>query len=912
MDVGDWLKRLGLERYARAFHENAVDADILPILTANDLKEMGVISIGHRRRMLEAIAALRPDAVRDGAPEQISSSSAPADWGGPVDTSETTAERRPLSVMFCDLVGSTALSARLDPEDLGEVIRNYQARVASIVQQFNGFIARYVGDGVLTYFGWPEAHETDAEYAVRAGLAVTTAVSEVPVAGQTLQARIGIATGLVVIGEPIGFGDARQQTAIGETPNHRAARLQSLAGPNQVIIDAATRRQIGALFDCRELGTIELKGLPDPVPAWKVVSENRALGQFEALRSGLTPLVGRKEEIELLLRHWAQAKAGSGKVVLISSEPGIGKSRLAEALVERIAAEPHIRLRYFCSPHRQGSALYPVITRMERAAGFAHGDDPATKLAKLQTLLNATEPPGEDVALIAELHGLPTVDLAPLRDLTRQRKKEKILEALLRRLESLTRQRPVLMVFDDIHWIDPSSREWLDRVIERVMDWPVLLLALFRPEFQPPWVGQPHVTILTLDRLDRHDTAAMVANVAVAVRNAAVPPEILTEIVERTDGVPLFVEELTRAVIEAGTVSRAAALLLATPPPTAVIPATLHASLLARLDHLSPAARDIARKGAAIGREFHYDLIKKIVDYPETTLKEALTQLAKASLLLLRGAPPQPICVFKHALVQDAAYSTLLCTARKQAHARIAAALEGHIGDIGVITPELLAFHHERAGKIDQAFRYWIAAGDTSEHRGASLEGIAHYHAARKLAEAPGVSHETQLCGPEIGIKLGNALMQVEGYNSEPARKAFEWAQSAATRLESPELYAKASLGVAPLHFGQCRYHEVLEIGKAIAAMPLDQLRPHTQVHLWIVLAVASYCTGQFTAALDYVTRSASLDNDVRCGPENSIGGADPAVVCRSYAGMTCTALGDLNRLRKKEGRGQYYFMKYG
>src|SRR4051812_34661654 len=349
VDVGGWLKSLGLDQYEAAFRENDVDAEVLPTLTADELKDIGVNSIRHRRRLLEAIAALRSQTMP--ADDLVRSSpDSPASPTGTLLSAETTAERRPLSVMFCDLIGSTALSSRLDPEDLREVIRAYQARVANTIRSFDGFIARYVGDGILTYFGWPQAHETDAERAVRAGLAVAAAVSEASVSGEPLQVRIGIATGLVVIGEPIGAGDSRQQTAVGETPN-RAARLQSLAGPGQVVIDAATRRQIGRLFDCRDLGTIELKGLPAPVPAWQVVAENRALGQFEALRSGITPLVGRKEELELLLRRWTQAKTGEGRVVLISGEPGVGKSRLAEALASQIAAEPHVRLRYFCSPH---------------------------------------------------------------------------------------------------------------------------------------------------------------------------------------------------------------------------------------------------------------------------------------------------------------------------------------------------------------------------------------------------------------------------------------------------------------------------------------------------------------------------------------------------------------------------------
>jgi class 3 adenylate cyclase len=397
MDVADWLRALGLERYEAAFRENDVNAEVLCDLTAEDLEGLGVAAIGHRRRLLVAITKLRDDAALQ--PAKPTTDDHPA--------SVSAAERRPLSVMFCDLIGSTALSARLDAEDLREVIRAYQACVATTIRQYDGFIARYVGDGVLIYFGWPEAGETDAERAVRAGLAVAAAIGEVPVNGEPLQVRVGIATGIVVIGEPIGSGDSRQQTAVGETPNV-AARLQGFAGPNQVVIDAATRRQIGGLFECQDLGTVELKGLPVALPAWQVLSENRAVGQFEALRSGTTPLVGRDEELELLLRRWAQAKAGDGRVVLISAEPGVGKSRLAEALAERITAEPHVRLRYFCSPHHQDSALYPVIRQMERVAGFAQDNPPAARLAKLQTVLAAAEPPPDDVALIADLHGLPT------------------------------------------------------------------------------------------------------------------------------------------------------------------------------------------------------------------------------------------------------------------------------------------------------------------------------------------------------------------------------------------------------------------------------------------------------------------------------------------------------------------------
>jgi len=745
MDVGGWLRELGLEQYEAAFRENAITAELLPTLTADDLKDLGITLIGHRRQLLNAIAALRSEAV-PAEPVVAVSSSAPTDPTGPPGAPETTAERRPLSVMFCDLIGSTALSAQLDPEDLREVIRSYQACVATTIQPFNGFIARYVGDGVLIYFGWPEAHETDAARAVRAGLAVAAAVCETQASGQPLQVRIGIATGLVVIGEPIGAGDSRQQTAIGETPN-RSARLQGLAEPGQVVIDAATRRQIGGLFDCRDLGTIELKGLPEPVPAWQVILENRTLGQFEALRSGITPLAGREEELDLLLRRWAQAKAGSGKVVLIAAEPGVGKSRLAEALAAQIASEPHIRLRLFCSPYHQDSALYPVIAQMERAAGFMHGDAPAARLAKLQVLLAATDPPAEDAALIADLHGLPSADLALPLHLTPQRRKEKTFEALLRQLEGLAQQRPVLMVFDDLHWIDPSSHELLDRLIERLADWSVLLLALFRPEFQPPWLGQPQVTALTLARLDRQDTAAMVASVA---GDAALSAEMVAEIAERTDGVPLFVEELTKAVLEAG--SQAPATLSATPYPALSVPPTLHASLMARLDRLGSAAREVAQAGAAIGREFGHALLASIADLPEPQVREALDRLTAAGLVFARGPPPEARYLFKHALVQDAAYGSLLRSRRQSLHRRIVAMLEGRFPELVQAQPALVAQHCTAAGLAEQAVVHWVKAAQQAQARSAWAEATAQ---ARKGLEVLSTLPDSPWCSQqELDLQL--------------------------------------------------------------------------------------------------------------------------------------------------------------
>ena len=576
------------------------------------------------------------------------------------------------------------------------------------------------------------------------------------------------------------------------------------------MIDAATRRQIGGLFECQDLGTIELKGLPEPVPAWQVLSENRTLGQFEALPRAITPLVGRDEEMELLLRRWAQAKAGSGKVVLISAEPGVGKSRLAEALAERIAAEPHIRLRYFCSPHHQDSALYPVIAQMERAAGFAHGDAPAARLAKLQALLAATEPPLEDVALIAELHGLPSADLAPPLDLTPQRKKEKTFEALLRQLEGLARQQPVLMVFDDLHWIDPSSRELLDRLIERVADWPVLLLALFRPEFQPPWIGQPQVTMLTLARLDRRDTAAMVANVA---GNAALPAEIVAEIAERTDGVPLFVEELTKAVLEAG--AQAPAALSAMPHPALSVPATLHASLMARLDRLGPAAKEVAQAGAAIGREFGYALLASITDLPEPQLREALDRLTNAGLVFARGTPPEASYLFKHALVQDAAYGSLLRSRRQRLHRRIAATLEERFPEIVQAQPALLAQHCQEAGLAEQAVVYWLKAGQQALARSAMAEAVAQLRKGLDVLAGLPDGPWRQQQELDLQTALGSALTATKGWSAAEVGETLARARALAEQLDRPEYLVPLIVGQWAFHLVRAEHRLALPLGRA-------------------------------------------------------------------------------------------------
>ena len=500
----------------------------------------------------------------------------------------------------------------------------------------------------------------------------------------------------------------------------------------------------------------------------------------------------------------------------------------------------------------------------------------------------------EDLALIAELHGLASADSAPPLDVSPQKRKEMTFAALLGQVARMARRQPVFMVFEDIHWIDPSTRDLLDRTIERMRNWPVLLLATFRPEFQPPWAGQSRVTMLTLARLERRDAAAMVENIA---GNRALPADIVHEIAERTDGVPLFVEELTKAVLESGT--RGAAALSSVPHPALSVPATLHASLIARLDRLGPVAKDVAQKGAVIGREFSYELLALIADLPEQQLRETLERLTNSGLLFAHGSPPQCTYLFKHALVQDAAYGTLLRSRRQESHARIAAVLEKQFDELPRTQPELLAFHYGHAGNPERSVDYWIIAGNVSERRGASSEAIAHYRAAQQLIQANS-SQSIRLREPEIGIKLGNALIQAEGFNSGPARQAFERARSAAAELDLPEEYARAGIGIAPLLSSQSRYSELIDIGEGISSKLLNRLRPQTCVHLWTMLGVANYSIGELRTALEYEMRAMKLDNEIHCTHENPVGGGDPAVVSRSYAGMSSSALGWLEQSRTR------------
>jgi class 3 adenylate cyclase/predicted ATPase len=882
MDVSTWLRDLGLEIYAQAFHANHIDTEVLPRLTAEDLTAIGVVSVGHRRRLLDAIAAL--DQGRAPAAEPTAGTVRPVE-----------AERRQLTVLFCDLVGSTELAARLDPEDLGQVIRAYHGACTETVERWGGHVAKYMGDGVLAYFGWPVAHEDEAERAVRAGLVLTQAIGRLATpAREPLAARVGIATGLVVVGELIGEGLAKEQTVVGETPN-LAARLQAIAAPGSVVISQATRRLVGGLFELVDLGPRRLKGFAAPLAAFRVEGEGRAEGRFEALHGErLTPLVGREHELGILLERWAWAKDGDGQVVLLSGEPGIGKSRLIRALRESLGDEPYTPLSHYCSPYHTNSALYPIITQLERAAGIAPDDEPAAKLTKLELVLGqATERLDEAVPLLAALLGLPVGERYPPLNLSPEWRKQRTLEVLIEQLAGLTRDRPVVELYEDVHWIDPSTLELLDLLVERVCALPVLVALTYRPEFSPSWAGHAHVTTLPLNRLGRRQGAAMVGCVT---GGKALPPEVVEQIVTRTDGVPLFVEELTKTVLESGLLTdKGDHYELSGPLPPLAIPTTLHDSLMARLDRLAP-VKEIAQTAAVIGREFSHELLAPVADRSEGQLQAALDQLVSSELIFRRGRPPEATYSFKHALVQDAAYQSLLKSKRLQLHARIAEVLETHFPEVNASEPEVLARHLTEAGLAERAIHYWHRAGDLAAGRSANLEAIAHLSEGLELiATLPNAPEQLD---EELALRLaiGGPLMAAKGYAAPEVERTYSRAWALCDQLgRSVELFPVLR-GLWHNRQGRGELERAYDLAERLVALAEEQREPLRRALARRALGSTLFFFGRFADATVALDDGIAIDDAVAAWGDRR---ADlllyterAGVVCRLYSALALWFLG--------------------
>ncbi|MBP2295733.1 adenylate/guanylate cyclase domain-containing protein [Azospirillum rugosum] len=871
MDIAAWLRSLGLDQYEPAFRENEIDGDVLPKLTSEDLKDLGVLAVGHRRKILAAIAAL-------GVPEPAASGR-----GGSPVANAIGAERRQLTVMFCDLVGSTALAAAIDPEEMGDVIRAYQVAATGAITRFGGHVAKFMGDGILCYFGWPVAHEDEAERAVRAGLAVVAAVGALrSPQGTTLAARIGIATGLVVVGDLVGSGEAQERAVVGETPN-LAARLQAAAEPGSVLVSEATRRLLGTDVDLAPAGLLSLKGIAAPVAVHRVRGLRESVSRFDAHQSKTSlPMIGRDRELAALRKQWEKARGGEGQCLVLIGEPGIGKSRLTRALRDIAEQDGCVTIRYQCSPYHQDSPLWPAIQQLSFAAGFTAGEAEDSKRAKLRTLLRRAFPDeGEALSLIGALLGLEPPEEDPQRDLSPQERRTRTLHALVDQLIGLAGGGPVLVVVEDAHWIDPSTLELLERALERTPYCPVLMLLTARPPFEVGLCRHAEVVRLTLTRLDRNAIGTIIDNVA---GGKALPAEIVDAILARTDGVPLFVEEVTRAVLESGLLDEEEdTFRLKGPLPPLAIPSSLYDSLMSRLDRLQP-VKQVAQTAACIGRDFSYRVLAAVATMPEDRLAEALMQLQEAELIFAHGAPPEAEYSFKHALVRDTAYQSLLKSRREKMHRRIAEQLVVLEPGIADSQPELLAQHYTEAGLVEAAVEHWWRAGARSAARFAHREAASHYARALELLSRlpPGRERDER----EIALRLAYVvpLIATHGFGSSAvwscagrAKELCDGATQGRTLFAVHRAVWNSSLMREPVPQTVTLAHELMRLALR-GGDPAQLAAAHRAVGYSLQIA------GRLHEADGHLAEGIALAD--RLPDEDfTIYGEHPGMVCRVYQG---------------------------
>lgn len=831
MDVTRWLGEIGLAQYAELFRANDIDADILRDMKLEDLKELGVSSFGHRKKLLSAIASLGAETGRTSpAAQERAVQRSPGPEG----------ERRQLTVLFVDLVGSTALSSMLDPEDLRELMRGYQDGVSAAIREAGGFVAKYLGDGILAYFGYPQAREDAAEQAVRAGLAAIAASNAItPAKGGTLKVRVGIATGPVVVGDIVGEGLAREVNVTGETPN-LAARLLDIADPGQVVIADATRRLIGNLFDVQPLGPRTLKGLAEPVAVYAVLDVRPVVSRFEAVRAARQGrFVGRGQDVGLLQDRWEHAKAGEGQVVLLSGEAGIGKSRICDAFYERIAGEPHHRIRFQCSPQHTHSPLHPVIVQLTYATKIQLADDPETKAEKLAGSLGRGT--NEARALILSLLGGPRPEDSRLASLDSGRRRQLTLEALADQLAVLTAERPTLLLLEDAHWIDPSTQDLMTLMVERAATMALLVVVTHRPEYLPPWSANPIATQLALNRLPRAQVIGLLASLA----GKPLPEAVVDHIVARTDGIPLYVEEMFGALREGGILAeRDEGYFIARPLDGVAVPITLQDSLMARLDRPG-SAKEVAQIGAVIGREFSHEILAAVAGIDQSALASGLGDLVAAGLIFARGAAPATTYTFKHALVQDAAYGSLLRRRRQELHRRIAEWVEAELPALVDQQPELIAHHYTEAESIGPAIRLWTKASETSIARSANAEAV--HQAQRGLSLVPRMPDGPPRWRIELALQsnLSLALSQLHGSATPKLLPVFVRARLLSEQLDDLPSLIRTLRRQGSFHGWRSEYSAARRLGEDLTRIDdrNSQMLGHTLIG-WCFHWLGEYVPG--------------------------------------------------------------------
>jgi class 3 adenylate cyclase/predicted ATPase len=864
-----WLQAHELGEIHERLAANDVDLGVLAELDDSDLKDLG-LSLGQRRRLVKALR----DALS-------STESGARDHQRPV---QNRAERRQLTVMFVDLVGSTALAARLDPEEMGELIRLYQNAVAGEIARVDGHLAKFMGDGVLAYFGWPTAHEDEAERAVRAGLAIAGSVGRLQkVHGHELAARVGIATGLVVVGDLVGEGAAQEEAVVGETPN-LAARLQELAQPSEVVVSDQTYRLAHAAFDFRDLGEQELKGLARPIRMFAVVGERSQTSRFE-IRSGGRPgsLFGREQELALLREHWSRAEAGNGQGVLVSGDAGIGKSRLLHALVDSIKGQEHVLVRYQCSPYYRDSALWPVVQQLCHAAQIVADDADDAKLDKLERLLDVAGRSPDAARLLASLIGIPSTGRYPPITMGAQQQRMQTLLALTGQLLGLAARRPVLLIFEDAHWIDPTTLEMLQLALDRIGRARVMMLLTSRPDAEPPVAAHPRVTRLTLNRLGRAAVEAITNRVA---GSRWLPPSLVDEIASRADGVPLFVEELTKAVVELADEKKTGDGF-----GSAAVPVTLHDSLMARLDRV-PEVKRVAQLAACIGREFDFQLLSSATGLPPRDLELALERLVAAELIFRRGAPPDVTYTFKHALVRDAAANSLLLSERRRIHSAIADALAS---GSRAGPPELVAQHAEAAGQTGVAIRHWLLAGQGAAARYANVEAVSHFERALNLVLHDAESEDRDRRELDVLVALGVPQIAARGYASTAVEGTFSRARVLCERLGDRTRLFFVLRGLWNCVFDRADLEQSLDIANMLRELAQGGNDPEQLGLAYRAVGTTQFNRGEFNASLEAfchaIEACGQLDNDRAV----QVYGEAPAIVSLSYTGWALSIVGRLS-----------------